>query len=197
MRFILCTCFGEFCSCCSLTALPGPAWVLLNWIWKELISSLYVESWQGNGCVNSCATGVLCGCSCKWCNLGLALSQLNAGNGRNFWFNMRKRTSYAMRWGPSSCGSTESPPWCHSSGPWIFPVLAEQRWDRAPSRFEKVNFVSSFRRTCASSRSRSWTASGICGPRWRWGTVSPSPRPPINCRNETIFTDECEIHLIP
>ena len=42
MRFILCTWFGEFCSCCSLTALPGFAWVLLNWICKELISSLYI-----------------------------------------------------------------------------------------------------------------------------------------------------------
>ena len=41
MRFILCTWFGEFCSCSSLTALPGPAWVLLNWSCKELISSLY------------------------------------------------------------------------------------------------------------------------------------------------------------
>ena len=41
MRFILCTWFGEFCSCCSLTALPGPAWVLLNKICEELISSLY------------------------------------------------------------------------------------------------------------------------------------------------------------
>ena len=40
-RFILCKWFGEFCSCCSLTALLGPAWVLLNWICKELISSLY------------------------------------------------------------------------------------------------------------------------------------------------------------
>ena len=43
MRFILCTWFGEFCSCCSLTALPGPAWVLLNWICKDLISSLYLN----------------------------------------------------------------------------------------------------------------------------------------------------------
>ena len=34
MRFVLCTWFGEFCACCSLTALPGPAWVLLNWICK-------------------------------------------------------------------------------------------------------------------------------------------------------------------
>ena len=42
MRFILCSWFGEFCSCCSLTDLPGPAWVLLNWICKELISSLYI-----------------------------------------------------------------------------------------------------------------------------------------------------------
>ena len=44
MRFILCTWFGEFCSCCSLTALPGPAWVLLKWICKELISSLYIST---------------------------------------------------------------------------------------------------------------------------------------------------------
>ena len=44
MGFILCTWFGEFCSCCSLTALPGPAWVLLNGICKELISSLYCTS---------------------------------------------------------------------------------------------------------------------------------------------------------
>ena len=43
MRFIICTWFGEFCSCCSLTALPGAAWVLLNWICKELISSLYLR----------------------------------------------------------------------------------------------------------------------------------------------------------
>ena len=41
MRFVLCTWFGEFCYCCSLTALPGPAWVLLNKICNELISSLY------------------------------------------------------------------------------------------------------------------------------------------------------------
>ena len=44
MRFILCTWFGEFCSCCSLTALPGLAWVLLNWICKELISSMYINA---------------------------------------------------------------------------------------------------------------------------------------------------------
>ena len=44
-----CTWFGEFCSCCSLTALPGPTWVLLNKICKELISSLYVSS-QGADC---------------------------------------------------------------------------------------------------------------------------------------------------
>ena len=44
MRFIPCTWFGEFCSCGSLTALHGPAWVLLNWICKELISSLYVAT---------------------------------------------------------------------------------------------------------------------------------------------------------
>ena len=40
MRFILCTWFSEFCPCSSLTALPGPVWVLLNWTCKELISSL-------------------------------------------------------------------------------------------------------------------------------------------------------------
>ena len=55
MRFILCTWFGEFCSYCSLTALPGPAWVLLNWICKKLISSLYMvvflKVW---GVVKSC-----------------------------------------------------------------------------------------------------------------------------------------------
>ena len=43
MGFILCTWFGEFCSCCCLTALPGPAWVLLNWICQEIISSLYTQ----------------------------------------------------------------------------------------------------------------------------------------------------------
>ena len=42
MRFVLCTWFGEFCSCCSLTALPGPTRVLINWISQEFISSLYV-----------------------------------------------------------------------------------------------------------------------------------------------------------
>ena len=47
MRFILCTWFGEFCSCCYLTALPGPAWVLLIWICKELISSLYRDEQKG------------------------------------------------------------------------------------------------------------------------------------------------------
>ena len=35
MRFILCTWFGEISSCSCLTALPGPAWVLLNKICKE------------------------------------------------------------------------------------------------------------------------------------------------------------------
>ena len=35
MRFILCTWFGDFCSCCCLTALPGPAWVLLSKIYKS------------------------------------------------------------------------------------------------------------------------------------------------------------------
>ena len=41
MRFILCTWLGEIYSCCCLTVLPGPAWVLLNKICKEYISSLY------------------------------------------------------------------------------------------------------------------------------------------------------------
>ena len=35
MRFILCTWFGEVCSCSCLTVLAGPAGVLLNKIWKE------------------------------------------------------------------------------------------------------------------------------------------------------------------
>ena len=35
MRFILCTWFGEIYSCSCLTVLPGPAWVLLNKIYKE------------------------------------------------------------------------------------------------------------------------------------------------------------------
>ena len=42
MRFNLCMWFGEISSCSCLTVLPGPAWVLLNWICKELISSLYM-----------------------------------------------------------------------------------------------------------------------------------------------------------
>ena len=44
MRFILCTWFGEIYSCSCLTVLPGPAWVLLNKICTELISSLYSMS---------------------------------------------------------------------------------------------------------------------------------------------------------
>ena len=39
----------------SLTALPGPAWVLLNWIWKELISSLYSFLTRVGGGVINCS----------------------------------------------------------------------------------------------------------------------------------------------
>merc|ERR1719350_2689835 len=35
MRFILCTWFGEVCSCSCLNVLPGPAWVLLSKICKD------------------------------------------------------------------------------------------------------------------------------------------------------------------
>ena len=35
MRFNLCTWLGEIYSCSCLTVLPGPAWVLLNKIYKD------------------------------------------------------------------------------------------------------------------------------------------------------------------
>ena len=41
MRYILCTWLGEISSCSCLTVLPGPAWVLLNKICKDSVSSLY------------------------------------------------------------------------------------------------------------------------------------------------------------
>ena len=33
-----CTWFGEIPSCCSLTALPGPAWVQLNYVLQTIFS---------------------------------------------------------------------------------------------------------------------------------------------------------------
>ena len=39
----VCTWLREICSCSCLTVLPGPAWVLLNKICKEYISSLYIH----------------------------------------------------------------------------------------------------------------------------------------------------------
>ena len=38
-----CTWFGEISSCSSLTALPGPAWVLLSKICKPFVGSLYLD----------------------------------------------------------------------------------------------------------------------------------------------------------
>ena len=38
-----CTWFGEISSCSSLTALPGPAWVLLSKICKPFGGSLYLS----------------------------------------------------------------------------------------------------------------------------------------------------------
>ena len=29
--------FGEVCSCCCLPALPGPAWVLLNYVMRTIL----------------------------------------------------------------------------------------------------------------------------------------------------------------
>ena len=40
-----CTWFGEICSCCCLTVLLGPAWVLLSKIYKPFAGSLYRLSW--------------------------------------------------------------------------------------------------------------------------------------------------------
>ena len=37
-----CTWFGEICSCCCLTVLLGPAWVLLSKIYKPFAGSLYM-----------------------------------------------------------------------------------------------------------------------------------------------------------
>ena len=32
--------FGEVCSCCCLPALPGPAWVLLNYVVRTILLHL-------------------------------------------------------------------------------------------------------------------------------------------------------------
>ena len=45
---MVCTWFGEISSCSSLTALPGPAWVLLSKICKPFVGSLYVIYFGGN-----------------------------------------------------------------------------------------------------------------------------------------------------
>ena len=37
MSKILCTWLREVCSCCSLTVLPGPAWVLLNNVLQRIL----------------------------------------------------------------------------------------------------------------------------------------------------------------
>ena len=47
-----CSRFGEVCSCCSYTALPGPAWVLLNYVLCIISRPLYLQSievHQGGG----------------------------------------------------------------------------------------------------------------------------------------------------
>ena len=37
MRFNLCTRLREVCSCCFLTVLPGPAWVLPNYVLQRIL----------------------------------------------------------------------------------------------------------------------------------------------------------------
>ena len=37
MSKILCTWLREVCSCCSLTVLPGPAWVLLIYVLQRIL----------------------------------------------------------------------------------------------------------------------------------------------------------------
>ena len=39
LRKSLCKWFGEICSCCSLTALPGSAWVLVKFVLHRLFLS--------------------------------------------------------------------------------------------------------------------------------------------------------------
>ena len=36
MKKFLCTWFGEVCYSCSLTVLPGPAWVVLNYVLQRI-----------------------------------------------------------------------------------------------------------------------------------------------------------------
>ena len=44
LRKSSCTWFGEVCLGCSITALPGPAWVLLKYVLQRLfLSSVVVE----------------------------------------------------------------------------------------------------------------------------------------------------------
>ena len=38
-----CTWFGEVCSCCSQTSLPGPAWVVLITFCKQFFRALYFK----------------------------------------------------------------------------------------------------------------------------------------------------------
>ena len=44
LRKSSCTWFGEVCLCCSLTALPGPAWVLLKYVLQRLFLSSVITS---------------------------------------------------------------------------------------------------------------------------------------------------------
>ena len=55
-RKMACTWFGEIPSCCSLTALLGPVWVLLNYVLqtifsgpvvlKDLINTVHIEVYK-------------------------------------------------------------------------------------------------------------------------------------------------------
>ena len=36
--------FGEICSCCSLSVLPGPAWALLNYVLRTILCTSVGES---------------------------------------------------------------------------------------------------------------------------------------------------------
>ena len=48
LRKSSCTWFGEVCLCCSLTALPGPAWVLLKYVLQRLFLSSVVYRGEQN-----------------------------------------------------------------------------------------------------------------------------------------------------
>ena len=41
--FIMCSRFGEVCSWCISALLPGPAWVLLNYVLRRIIKPLYLR----------------------------------------------------------------------------------------------------------------------------------------------------------